>query len=450
MPVPVPPAARPAPRRGAPGAAFRATRRVTLGTAFAAGLGAALAAGLLAASPARAQSQGPATAQPQGPAAAQLQGPVRVGVLTDMSGPFSDQVGAGSVMAARLAVEDFAAEARGMQVELVSADHQNKPDVGSTIARRWVDTENVSAVVDLPNSGVGLAVADIMRERHRVALASSTATSDLTGRACAPTTVQWVTDTWAQGNALARALTAQGGSSWYFITVDYALGHALERDATEAVQRAGGRVLGSARAPLNTGDFSSLLVRAQSSGARVVALANTGTDVINAIKQAGEFGLLRGGQRQLGALFIMLSDIHALGLRTAQGLTLAEPFYWDLNDDTRAWSRRWSQRMNGRMPTMNHAGVYSATLAYLRAVRDAGTVEGERVVTQMRAAPIRDPLFGEVTIRPDGRAVHAMHVFRVKKPEESQGPWDLYARVDTIPAEQAFRPLDQGGCPLVR
>lgn len=378
---------------------------------------------------------------------------VRIGVLTDMSGPFADQVGPGSVVAAQLAAEDFAAEARGLRVEIVAADHQNRPDVGSAIARRWVDTENVAAIVDLPNSGVGLAVIEIMRERNRIALASSTASSDVTGRFCAPTTVQWVNDTWAQGNAVARALLRQGGDSWFFLTVDYALGHALERDATAALQAGGGRVLGVVRHPLNTGDFSSLLLRAQSSGANVIALAGTGTDAINAIKQAGEFGLLRaaagGAQRRLAALFLMVSDVHALGLPTAQGLLLAEAFYWDLNDETRAWSRRWGQRMGGRMPTMDHAGVYSATLAYLRAVRDGGTLEGARVVEMMRRAPIQDPLFGEVVIRADDRAVHAMHIFRVKRPAESRGPWDLYERLDTIPPEQAFRPLADGGCRLV-
>ncbi|MCK8783155.1 ABC transporter substrate-binding protein [Roseomonas sp. NAR14] len=381
---------------------------------------------------------------------AEVQGPVRVGVLTDMSGPYSDQVGAGSVMAARLAAEDFAAEARGVQVEIVAADHQNKPDVGSAIARRWVDQEGVSAIVDLPNSGVGLAVSNIMRERNRVSLNSSTMSSDLTGPACAPTTVQWVNDTWSQGNAIARGLVRQGDDSWFFLTVDYALGHTLERDTGAMVRQSGGTVAGSVRFPLGSTDFGAHLLRAQSSRAKVVALAMTGTDLINTIKQAGEFGLTRGGRQQLAALFMLITDVHTLGLRTTQGMLLASPFYWDLDERTRAWSRRWSERMGGRMPTMDQAGVYSATLAYLRAVRDAGTVEGEAVVARMRAAPIDDPLFGTVTIRPDGRAVHAMHVFRVKKPEESRGPWDLYERVETIPAEQAFRPLAEGGCPLVQ
>ncbi|WP_149538587.1 ABC transporter substrate-binding protein [Siccirubricoccus phaeus] len=382
------------------------------------------------------------------PAAAQVAA-VKVGVLTDMSGPFADQVGQGSVTAAQLAAEDFMRENPAMRVEIVHADHQNKPDVGSAIARRWVDTEGVQAIVDLPNSGVGLAVIEIMKERHRTALASSTASSAVTGRFCAPTTVQWVNDTWAQGNAVARGVVQRGGESWYYLTVDYALGHALEGDAQAAVTAAGGRNLGAARHPLNTGDMSSLLLRAQSSGARVIALANTGTDAINAIKQANEFGLLRGGRVQIAALFLLLSDVHALGLNTAQGLLLASPFYWDLTDGTREWSRRWAARMGGRMPTMDHAGVYSATIAWLRAVARTGSIEGEAVVAEMRRAPIADPLFGEVTIRPDGRAVHAMHVFKVKAPGESRYAYDYYEHVATIPPDQAFRPLDQGGCPLV-
>ncbi len=379
------------------------------------------------------------------PAAAQVTA-VKVGVLTDMSGPFSDQVGPGSVAAAQMAAEDFMRENPEVRVEIVHADHQNRPDVGSAVARRWVDTEGVHAVVDLPNSGVALAVIEIMKERRRTALASSTASSAVTGRFCAPTTVQWVNDTWAQGNAVGRALVRQGGDTWYYITVDYALGHALESDAQAAVSAAGGRNLGAARHPLNTGDMSSLLLRAQSSGAKVVALAHTGTDAVNAIKQAHEFGLLRGGRVQLAALFLLISDVHALGLGTAQGLLLASPFYWDLTDDTRAWSRRWGARMGGRMPTMDHAGVYSATMAWLRAAKRSGSLVGETVVAEMRRDAIQDPLFGPVTVRPDGRAVH---VFRVKKPEESRGAWDYYERVATIPPEQAFRPLDGGGCPLV-
>jgi branched-chain amino acid transport system substrate-binding protein len=372
---------------------------------------------------------------------------VKIGVLTDMSGPFADQVGAGSVAAAKLAAEDFAPESHGLKVELLFADHQNKPDIGTAQARKWVDESGVSAVVDLPNSAVALGVSAVMRERNRVALASSSATSDLTGKACSPTTVQWVLDTWALGHSTAGALLKAGGSSWYFLTVDYALGAALERDATAAVLAGGGKVLGAIKQPLGTADFSSALLQAQSSGANVLALANTGTDAINALKQAGEFGLTRSSR--VAALFMQISDVKAVGLEAAQGLLLSEAFYWDLNDDTRAFSHRFGEQMRGRVPTEDQAGVYSATLAYLRAVRDANTVEGDKVVAQMRAHPIADKLFGQVQIRPDGRAVHAMYLFKVKTPSASKQPWDLYDKLQTIPSDEAFRPLAEGGCPLV-
>jgi len=373
---------------------------------------------------------------------------VKVGVLTDMSGPFADQVGQGSVAAARLAADDFAAESHGLKVEILFADHQNKPDVGTAQARKWVDEDGVAAVVDLPNSAVALGVSSVMRERNRVALASSSATSDMTGKFCSPTTVQWVLDTWALGRSTAGALLKAGGNSWYFLTVDYALGAALERDASAAVVAGGGKVLGAIKQPLGTADFSSALLQAQSSGANVLALANTGTDAINAIKQAGEFGLTRSVK--VAALFMQISDVKSVGLEAAQGLLLSEAFYWDLNDRTRAFSTRFGEKMKGRVPTEDQAGVYSATLAYLRAVRDAGTIEGDKVVAQMRAHPINDTLFGAVQIRPDGRAVHAMYLFRVKAPGASKGPWDLYETVATIPGEEAFRPLQEGGCPLVK
>jgi branched-chain amino acid transport system substrate-binding protein len=317
---------------------------------------------------------------------------VKVGVLTDMSGPFADQVGAGSVTAAKMAAEDFAPEAKGLKVEILFADHQNKPDIGTAQARTWVDTQGVDAVVDLPNSGVALAVASVMHDRNRVTLASSAATSAMTGKACLPTTVQWVLDTWSLGHSTAAALLKQGGNSWYFLTVDYALGQALEADATAAVLAGGGKVLGAIRQPLGTSDFSSALLQAQSSGANVLALANTGADAINAIKQAGEFGMTK--TVKVAALFMQISDVYSLGLPAAQGLSLTEAFYWDLNAGTRAFSQRFAARMGGRMPTEDQAGVYSATLAYLRAVRDAGTIEGDKVVAQMRAHPIEDALFG--------------------------------------------------------
>ncbi len=383
------------------------------------------------------------------PAQAEVQGNlVRVGVLTDMSGPFSDQVGPGSVAAARLAAEDFNAEGGALRAEIVAADHQNKPDVGTAQASRWVDAEGVAAVVDLPNSAVALGVSTILRQRNRVTLASSSATSDLTGKACSPTTVQWVLDTWSLGHSTAAALLAKGANSWYFVTVDYALGQALERDAAEAVKAGGGTVAGQVRHPLGAADLSSALVQAQSSGAKVLALANTGADVINAIKQAGEFGLTRS--MQVAALFIQLSDVHALGLQAAQGLLTTEAFYWDLNDGTRAFSKRFAERMGGRMPTEDQAGVYSATLAYLHAVRATGTIDGDKVVAEMKRQPIDDKVFGRVQIRADGRTIHPMYLFRVKAPAASKGPWDYYELVETIPAERAFRPLAEGGCPLVQ
>lgn len=373
---------------------------------------------------------------------------VRIGVLTDMSGPFADEVGAGSVAAARLAAQDFAAESGGLAVEIVAADHQNKPDIGSAIARRWFDEEGVAAVVDLPNSGVALAVATVAHDLHRVALASSAMTSALTGKSCLPTTVQWVSDTWVQGRSMAEGLVPHGGARWYFLTVNYALGLALESDAKEAVQALGGTVLGESRQPLGTTDFATPLLQAQNSTANVLALASTGTDMINALKQAREFGVTP--KMTPAALFAELTDIEAMGLAVAQGLELTEAFYWDLNDGTRAWSRRFAAAMGGRMPTEDQAGVYSATLAYLRAVRDAGTIEGGQVVAAMRRAPIEDALFGRVSIRADGRAVHDMYRFRVKSPAESHGPHDVYALLGTIPAASAFRPLDAGGCPLVK
>ncbi len=386
------------------------------------------------------------------PGAAQAQIPgdtLKVGVLSDMSGPFASQAGPGSVAAAQLAAEDFAKEAGDLKVEIVSADHQNKPDVGGLIARKWVDQEGVAAIVDLPNSAVGLAVSQLLNEKNRTTLASSTATSDMTGKQCKNTTVQWNLDTWALGNAVGRAVTEAGGKSWYFISFEYALGQALERDTGEAVKKAGGTVLGSVRHPLGTTDFSSYLLQAQGSGANVIGLADTGTDAINAVKQMGEFGILQKGMF-LAALFMQITDIESIGLPQAKGLILSEPFYWDLNDRTRAWSKRFAERMNGRMPTINHAGVYSSTMAYLRAAKAANTIEGDKVVAHMRAAPINDLLFGTVQIRKDGRAVHEMYVFRVKSPEESKGRYDFYQLTKTIPADEAFRPLDQGGCPLAQ
>ena len=374
-------------------------------------------------------------------------GLVRVGVLTDMSGPFSDQVGAGSVAAAELAAKDFAAESGGLRVEIVHADHLNKPDIGSAIARKWMDEDGVSAIVDLPNSGVALAVAALAKDRNRVALASSSMSSDITGKACQPTTVQWASDTWAQGKSMAAGLVPQGLNKWYFLTVNYALGLSLEGDATTALKALGGTVTGSSRNPLGTTDFGSPLLQAQGSGANVLALASTGADLVNALKQASEFGL--GAGLRPAALFILFSDVQAIGLNVAQGLELTEGFYWDLNDQTRAWSKRFAAVDGGKMPTADHAAVYSATLAYLRAVRDAKTIDGVAVVDTMKAKPFTDLLFGPATIRIDGRTVHDMYRFRVKTPAESKGPADVYNLVSVIKGADAFRPLAEGGCPYV-
>jgi branched-chain amino acid transport system substrate-binding protein len=380
---------------------------------------------------------------------------IRIGVLNDMSGPYADLSGKGSVVAAQMAAEDFAKEAGpdAPRVEILSADHQNKADVGAATARAWVDQDGVAAVVDVPNSAVALAVNQVMREKDRAFLASSTATSDLTGTQCAPTTVQWTFDTWALANGTARALVKQGGDSWYFLTADYAFGKALERDAASMVKQAGGTVLGEALHPLGSSDLSSFLLEAQSSGAKVIGLADAGTDASNAIKQAAEFGIGRDDKQRLAGLLMFITDVDALELETAQGLVLTEAFYWDLNDQTRAWSKRFAERAGGRMPTMNHAGVYSSVLAYLRAVKavgaSSGIPSGAAVVARMEAAPIQDPLFGSTIIRKDGRAVHAMYLFQVKKPGESHGRWDYYKLLATIPADEAFRPLKDGGCPLI-
>ena len=373
---------------------------------------------------------------------------VKIGVLNDQSGPFADQSGKGSVVAAQLAADDFAKEDSGLKVEILYGDHQNKPDVGSTIVRQWIDRDGVAAVADSVNSGVGLAVNQIIAEKHRTFLATNVGTSDLTGKFCKPTTVQWTMDTWAMGNAAARALTQLGNKSFYFISFDYALGAALERDTTEALKKLGGSVAGSVKHPLGTTDFSSYLLQAQSSGAQVVAFADTGTDLINGVKQAAEFGVMQ--KQVLTGLFTQISDVKAIGLPLAKGLLLTEAYYWDRDEASRDFAKRFTEKMPGRVPTANQAGVYSSVLAYLHAVKAADTLDGEAVVAAMRAAPIQDKLFGTVTVRVDGRAVHPMYVFKVKTPAESKSDWDLYQPVFTVPADQAFRPLSEGGCPLVK
>jgi branched-chain amino acid transport system substrate-binding protein len=380
-------------------------------------------------------------------ARAELPATVKVGILNDMNGPFADQSGRGSVVAAQMAAEDFAAGGGGFKVEILSADHLNKPDVGAQVVREWIDRDGVAAVADAVNSGVGLAVNTVMAEKHRTFIATNVGTSDLTGKFCQPTTVQWTMDTYALGNTMARAMMGQGADSWYYISFDYALGAALERDSTAVLTSLGGKVVGSVKHPLGTTDFSSYLLQAQSSGAKVVALADTGADLINAVKQAAEFGLTQ--KQVLAGLFTQIVDVESIGLQAAQDMTVTEAFYWDLNDNTRSFARRFAQRFNGKMPTANQAGVYSSVLAYLHAVKAADSIDGETVVAQMRKQPIEDLLFGTVTVRIDGRAVHDMYTFRVKTPAESKSRWDVYKLLARIPGNDAFRPLNEGGCKLV-
>ncbi|RST88408.1 ABC transporter substrate-binding protein [Aquibium carbonis] len=372
---------------------------------------------------------------------------IKIGVMNDRSGIYADITGEGSAVAAQMAAEDFGTD-KGITVEVVSADHQNKPDVGSNIARQWYDTENVDVIADVPTSSVALAVNDITREKNKIFLNSGAATSDLTGSKCSPNTVHWTYDTWALANGTGGAMVAAGGKTWFFVTADYAFGHALERDTSAVVTANGGEVLGAVRTPFPGTDFSSFLLQAQSSGAQVIGLANAGGDTINSIKQASEFGITQGGQA-LAGLLMFVNDVHALGLDVAQGLVLTESFYWDLNDQTREWSARFEEK-TGKKPSMIQAGVYGAVTHYLKAVEAAGSKDPEAVMAKMKEMPTDDPLFGQGVVRADGRKVHDMYLFRVKKPEDSQGPWDLYETVATIPAENAFRPLADGGCPLVQ
>ncbi|MFT3802211.1 MAG: ABC transporter substrate-binding protein [Burkholderiaceae bacterium] len=385
-------------------------------------------------------------------AAAQAQvsdGVIRIGVLTDMSGLYADLSGPGSVAAAKMAVEDFGAAAKGLKVEIVSADHQNKPDVGSNIARQWFDSEKVDVIVDVPTSSVALAVSEVAKEKNKLLLDSGAASSDMTGKLCNANTIHWTYDTWMLANGTGGAIVKTGGDSWFFLTADYAFGHALERDTSAVVKASGGKVVGSVKVPLNTQDFSSFLLQAQASKAKIIGLANAGGDTINSIKQAAEFGIVKGGQN-LAGLLVFLSDIHALGLQTAQGLILTESFYWDLNDGTRAWSKRFAAANSSKYPTMVQAGVYSSVLHYLKAVEATKSDDSMTVVAKMKEMPTDDPLFGKGVVRADGRKTHPVYLFEVKKPSESKGPYDYYKIRATIPAEQAFRPLDQGGCPLVK
>ena len=381
--------------------------------------------------------------------AAQAQVNVKIGVMSDMSGLYADLGGPGSVVAAKMAVEDFNPAAHGLKVEIVSADMLNKPDVGANIARQWFDVDHVDVIVDVPNSGVALAVNEVAREKNKPFLVSGAASSDLTGAKCSPDTIHWTYDTWMLANGTGTALVKTGGDTWFFITADYAFGHALERDTTAVVVANGGKVLGSVNVPLNNADFSSFLLQAQQSKAKIIGLANAGGDTINSIKQGAEFGITAGGQHFAG-LLVFVSDVNALGLKVAQGLTLTETWYWDMNDANRTWTKRWQAERAGKFPTMIHAGVYSAITHYLKAVAELkSTADGKAVVAKMEEMPTDDPLFGKGSIRADGRKIHPAYLFEVKKPEESKYPGDYYTLRSTIPADQAFRPLKDDNCPLV-
>ena len=375
---------------------------------------------------------------------------IKIGVLNDQSGLYADLSGQGSVVAAKLAVENFGGKIDGTPIEVIFADHQNKPDVGSNIARQWYDVEKVDAIVDVPTSSVALAINQITKDKNKVFLDSGAATSDLTGKACSPNTIHWTYDTWALANGTGKAVVQSGGDTWFFLTADYAFGHALERDVTAVVKAAGGKVLGSVRHPLNASDFSSFLLQAQASKAKVIGLANAGGDTINSIKAAAEFGITQGGQR-LAGLLVFVNDINALGLKVAQGLQLTEAFYWDRDDKTRAWSKRFSDRKKGSEPSMVQAGVYSAVVHYLKAVQALKSdADGKAVVEKMKQMPTDDEVFGKGSIRVDGRKLHPMYLYQVKSPAESKKPWDYYKLVREIPANEAFRSLSESDCPLVK
>ncbi len=373
--------------------------------------------------------------------------PIKIGVLSDMSSLYADQAGVGSVEAAKMAIEDAGGTFGGQPIELVSADHQHKTDVGTSIVRHWFDVDGVDVVVDMPNSAVALAVQQIVKEKNKIALYATAATTELTGKQCSPNGIQWVYDAYSNAAGLAKALVAKGDKSWYFLTVDYALGISLQNEATKAITALGGTVVGSARHPLNNSDFSSFLLQAQASNAKVIALANGGSDTINSLKQATEFGLIR--DHLIVAPLVYISDIHSMGLPVAQGLTFVEGFYWDLNDDTRAWSKRFFERRKA-MPTMTHAGVYSEVSHYLKAVKAAGTSDSQAVLAKMREMPVDDFFSRGGTIRKDGRMVHDMLLVQVKTPAESKYPWDYYKVLATISGDQAFRPIAESECPLVK
>ena len=377
---------------------------------------------------------------------------VKIGVLTDMSGLYSDITGAGAVLATQMAVEDSGLREKGWKIDVISADHQLKPDVTAAIGRQWADVENVDAYVDVVASSTALALNPVVIEKNRVHLNSGAATSALTGKSCNPNTVHWAYDTYEVANGTGKAVTKAGGDSWFFITADYAFGVALEGDTRAVVEKNGGKVVGGVKHPLNSSDFSSFLLQAQASKAKIIGLANAGGDTTNAVKQAAEFGIVQGGQK-LASLLLFITDVHSLGLKVANGLQLTESFYWDMNDQTRAFSKRFAARAkNGAMPSMVQAGDYAATLHYLKSLEALGgnPRDGAKVVAKMKELPTDDPLFGKGVIQANGRKIHPAYLFEVKKPEESKGPWDYYKLVATIPAEEAFRPLAESDCPLVK
>jgi branched-chain amino acid transport system substrate-binding protein len=372
---------------------------------------------------------------------------VKIGVLTDMSSLYADATGKGSLAAVQMAVGDYGGKVKGKPIEVIAADHQNKPDVGVSISRNWYDNDKVDAIFDVPTSSVALPVSALTREKNKVNINSGGGSSDITGVACSPNTIHWTYDTYALANVAGKAMVKRGEDTWFFVTADYAFGMALERDAANVVKESGGKVLGDVRHPLNSSDFSSFLLQAQASKAKVVALANAGGDTTTALKQAAEFGLAQGGQKMI-ALLQEITDTHALGVKATEGLIVTDAFYWDMNDETRAFSKRFNEKV-GHMPTMIQAGLYSATMHYLKAIEAIGSDEAPKVIAQMRATPVNDFFARNGKIRIDGRMVHDMYLFEVKKPSESKNEWDLYKLLATVPGDEAFRPLDKGGCPLV-
>jgi branched-chain amino acid transport system substrate-binding protein len=377
---------------------------------------------------------------------------VKIGALSDQSGLYADLAGPGSTLAAQMAAEDSGLTAKGWKIDIISGDHQNKPDIGTAIARQWFDVDKVDVIVDVPNSGVALAVNNVIKEKNGVYINSGAATSDLSNAQCSPNTVHWTYDTYMLAHATGQALVKAGGDTWFFLTADYAFGAALERDTTAVITANGGKIVGGVKHPLNTSDFSSFLLQAQSSKAKIIGLANAGGDTTNAIKQAAEFGIVKGGQK-LAALLLFLTDVKAIGLETAQGLNFTETFYWDMNDQTRAFSKKFAARMkNGAPPTMVQAGVYSGLVHYFKALDALGgnPHDGAKVVEKMKSMPTDDPLFGKGEIQPNGRTIHSAYLFEVKKPSESKGPWDFYKLIGTVPGDQAFTPLSESKCPMLK